>query len=382
MNLTYKYRLQTTKMDREVLVSLVESQRVLYNAALQERRDAYKMCGKSISLYDQCKSLTLCRADSLDMSGVSMHLQRGTLKRLDRAFKSFFRRVETGQTPGFPRFKSKDRFHTLEWDEYLGIRFDGNRIYSKSFARPIRVKVHRPVPENTVIKTVKIVKNHKAWYVCFDIEIIAVEKSLETNPVGIDVGIHQLAALSTGELIANNHYNKQSEQELRVANRRLARAKRGSNRRKKTKLQLQRVHAKIKNRRQTYLHQVSERLTKEFNPIVVEKLNVRGMIKNQHLSKYIADASWSTLIQMLEYKAEKAGKRVVKVDPRNTSQDCSGCGFRVKKLLSERIHTCMVCGLILDRDINAARNILNRGVPVPEEVNVSGYAERSLVNIS
>ena len=380
MNVTYKYRLLTKKCDHQRLVVLLESQRQLYNAALAERRYAYKMVGRYVSYYDQCRELTECRSAFSDMRDVPAQLQRGTLYRLDKAFKGFFRRVKAGQKPGFPRFKGRGRFHALEWAEFQGITFDGKKIKSKAFGS-IRVHLHRPLPDEYEIKDVKIVKDVKGWYVCFRACVSAVEKRNVNSSIGVDVGLESLATLSTGEKIPSLRASRKAERKLRIVNRALSRAQRGSNRRKKTKIRLQRVHAKIKNTRQTYLHQVSAKLIKEHDLIAVEKLSINNMMKNRHLSKSVADASWSTLKQMLSYKAEKAGKIFIEVDPRYTSQDCSGCGFRVKKKLSERLHICVSCGLILDRDENAARNILNKAVLSLEEPNVEGRFKRVPANI-
>ena len=196
----------------------------------------------------------------------------------------------------------------------------------------------------------------------------------------MDVGLESLAILSTGDKIPSLRASRTAERKLRIANRALSRAQRGSNRRKKAKAKLSRVHAKIKNTRQTYLHQVSAKLVQDYDLIAVEKLNVKGLAQSR-LAKSIHDASWSTLKQMLSYKAEKAGKTFIEVDPRYTSQDCSGCGCRIKKRLSDRLHVCTSCGLIMDRDENAARNILNKAVLSLGEHNVKDCLERVPTNI-
>ena len=369
MYLTYKYRLLPKAKDYVRLNALVESQRVLYNAALQERRDAWKMVRKSISLYDQQKSLTECRKEFSDMALEPIKLQRGTLNRLDKAFKSFFRRVKAGQKPGFPRFKGQGRFNTLEWIEYEGIIFRNSRIKSKAFGS-IRVHIHRPFPENAEIKTVKLIKDIKSWYVCLAVKVTpSVDRPLERF-VGIDVGLESFVTLNTGEKILSLKAARKSERKLKIAQRTLSRRKKGSRSKIKARQQVRRIYSKVKNQRKTYAHQISADLVNRFDFIAAEKLNIKGLSRG-FLSKSIHDAGWGQLLQFLDYKAEKAGILFWQVDPKYTSQICSDCGAIAKKSLSDRIHVCLDCGLVLDRDENAARNILAKGVLVLEGVNAN-----------
>ena len=370
MLLTYKYRLLTSKRDHLRLAELVEEQRQLYNAALQERIDCYDKTGASISLYDQFNSLTECRNTLPDMAAIPANLQRGTLHRLDKAFKSFFKRVKKGEKPGFPRFKGKGWYDTLEFKAFDGITLRGKWLRSKAFGS-IRVHFHRPLPDGAEIKSARIVRDLKGWYVCFSVRLPDVEKVTVQTSVGIDVGLTDLATLSTGIKIPSLRAARKAEKALRVAQRKLSRAKKGSNGRRKARESVARVHRKIKNVRDTYAHQVTARLVRDFDLIAVEDLKVKNLMKNRHLARSIADASWSDLIAKIAYKAEKAGKHLIKVDPSFTSQDCSGCGERVHKPLSQRVHRCTNCGLVVDRDENAAMNILLRGVVAPGAHNVA-----------
>ena len=368
MNLTYKYRLLTKEKDYKKLNILIEDQRHLYNDALEERIECYKKMGKGLTFYDQCGHLTEARREIDGLSEVPVNLQRGTLKRLDEAFKSFFRRCKKkGEKAGFPRFRGSGWFKTLEWDCFTGVSFNGKSLKSKAFGQ-IRVHLHRPLPENPDIRSVKLVRDSKGWSVCFSVKVNSKEeKSNVENPIGIDLGLTNFLTLSNGEKIPSLKSARKSEKKLRVAQRRLSRCKKGSNRRKKAIRKVAKVHEKIKNQRQTYAHQISARLVKEFDQIVVEDLNIKGMVKSK-LAKSINDSGWGNLLDKLEYKAEKAGIWFERVDPKYTSQDCSSCGARKKKELYERWHSCE-CGLELDRDHNAALNILaksNRGVVIPE----------------
>lgn len=370
MYLTYKYRLLTSKHDHLRLAELVEDQRQLYNAALQERIDCYDKTGTSITFYDQCRGLTECRKVLPDMQAVPANLQRGTLHRLDKAFKSFFQRVKKGVKAGFPRFKGKGWYDTLEFKEFSGLRLDGKWLRSKAFGS-IRVHFHRPLPADCPIKSAKLVRDIKGWYVCFVVDVPVAEKVAVSEAVGIDVGLKELAVLSNGDVIPSLRAAQKAEKALRVANRKLSRTKRGSKGRIKARRVVARINRKIKNQRNTYAHQVSAAVVKRFDLIAVEKLKVENMMKNRHLAKSIADASWSDLIAKIAYKAERAGKFFVQVAPHNTSQACSGCGAIVPKSLAVRTHNCPDCGLIMDRDENAAHNILNKAVVRLEGLNVA-----------
>lgn len=374
MHLTYKYRVLTKPTQARRLAELLESQRQLSNAALQERIDCYRKTGASLSYFDQCKGLTECRKALPEMAALPAQLQRGTLKRLHEAFQGFFRRVKRGQKPGFPRFRGKGWFDTLEWAEFSGITLTGNRLKSKAFGT-LRVHFHRPLPEDAATKSCKIVRDVKGWAVCFVVQVDTPEKCTVQTSVGLDVGLTDLVTLSTGEQIPTLRAVRRAERKLRVAQRHLSRCQRGSKGRHKARAREARCHAKVKNQRRTYAHQISKRLVDRFDLIAVEDLHVKGLARTR-LSKSVLDASWSTLLDLIAYKAEKAGHYLVKVDPNYTSQDCSRCEERVKKPLAQRVHQCPACGLVLDRDENAAVNILNRAVAGPGVQNVAGYGER------
>ena len=353
MNLIYKYRLLTRKKHYDILDSLLESQRGLYNDALTERRLAWKMCHKGLTKYEQFNELKDLK-DEFD--GLPVNLLRGTLSRLDKAYKNFF------NIGGFPRYRGRGRFRTLEWNEFSGITFDGKRIKSKAFGR-IRVHLHRPLPDESKIKQVKISRDSSGWYACFILEVPDIQKVEVNTSVGIDLGLQDLAILSNGERIPSLRAARKVEKKLKDIQRELARKVEGSNNRKQVKIKLSRLNEKVRNQRQTYFHQVSSSLVNKYDQIFIENLKVKEMLKSNYknLNRSIIDQSWSIFTNMLTYKAESAGKLVVKVDPKYTSQDCSGCGTRKKKELYQRWHSCE-CGLELDRDHNAALNILAKGI--------------------
>ncbi|MYH57587.1 MAG: IS200/IS605 family element transposase accessory protein TnpB [Boseongicola sp. SB0675_bin_26] len=382
MFLTMKYRLSPSRAKRRRLTKLVDDQRLLYNAALEERIDCYRKTGKSLSYFDQCKSLTECRREVPEMREFPAHLQRGTLKRLDNAFKSFYRRVKArGAKAGFPRFKGHGWFDTLEFAEFSGVTFDGKHLRSRAFGS-LRVHMHRPMQGD--VKSCKIVRDGGNWHVCFQVEVEAPPRKVVKSAVGLDVGLTRLATLSTGENIPSIKAAKRAEKELRRRQRHLARCRRGSSGRHKVREEVAACHRKVRNVRRTCAHQQSAALVANYDLIAVENLNVNGLARSRH-AKGVHDAGWSTFVAMLSYKAERAGGTLIRVDPKYTSQDCSSCGERVPKGLRERRHDCPSCGLSLDRDHNAAINILRKalgGVVIPGERNVAGCGERARGNIA
>src|SRR5258706_929537 len=382
MILTYKYRLLPTKRQHVGLLSILESQRQLYNAALEERIGFYKKTGKTRTYIDQCKGLSEWRQSDLDASATSSNLQRWTLKRLDDAFNGFFRRVKNKNgKAGFPRFRGFGWWSSFGFKELGGLRFDGKRLRFKGLPGVLKVHLHRQLPKNSEIKTCVFTKNDKGWSICLQVEVRCRPSRVSDRSIGIDVGISHLATLSTGDHIPNARIAKRSEHRLRLKQRALARCKRNSKRRQKIRRQVTRHYSKIKNTRRTYLHQVSRQLVNNYDLIAVEKLNIKGLVQGR-LAYSVYDASWGILNKMLCYKAERAGARYIEVDPKYTSQDCSKCGTRVPKALSVRVHECTSCGEVLDRDVNAARNVLHRAVVSPEVLNVIQQNKRVPRNVS
>jgi putative transposase len=372
--LTYKYRLLPTRKQHEALIAVLDSQRVLYNAALDERIDCYRKTGHGLSYIDQSKALTQCRRDIPEMATLPVNIQRGTLKRLDGAYKAFFRRAKARNGKvGFPRFRGKGWFNSFDFNEFVGIRFDGKRLRWSGMPSGLRVHLHRRMPDGKILAS-KFKRDHKGWSVCLAIRVEMPEKRIISSAVGIDVGIKTLAATSDGLLIPNPRAARRAERELRVRQRALARCKRGSNRRPKVRAQVARLHAKVANTRSTSLHQISAMLVNRYDAIVVEALNVKGLSRGI-LARDVHDASWSKLVDLISYKAARAGKYLIKVDPKYTSQICPECGSVKAKTLAERTHDC-ACGYVADRDVAAARVILSRAGMGPGFVNVAGCSER------
>jgi putative transposase len=279
------------------------------------------------------------------------------LRLLDKSFKSFFRRLKAGQKPGYPRFKGKGFFNTIAYGR-KAFRFRNGKL-NLSFIGDLKIKMSRPIEGR--IKEVIAKQEGTKWYAFISCDEIP-ERPLERtgNNIGIDVGIESFATLSDGTHIDNWKYYEAAQKKLRAAQRRVTRRKKGSSRRRKAVAVLRSIHQKTFNRRNDFQHKLSTYLIANYDLIAIENLNILGMSKG-FLAKQIHDASWASFFHMLTYKAESAGRKLVEVDPRGTSQRCT-CGETVKKDLSVRWHHCLVCGLSNHRDIVSAQIILSLGL--------------------
>jgi putative transposase len=327
----------------------------LYNAALQERRDAYQRDGLSLTYYDQANQLKAIREDGA-CALVNFSASQDVLRRVDKTFKAFFRRVKTGaEQPGYPRFTSRRRFESYTFPSYGdGCRLtDTGRLYLQGVGH-LQVKWHRPL-EGT-IKTVTVKRQAGKWFVCLSVEYVADALPVIDAGVGIDVGLTSFARLSTGETIANPRHYRKAQGQLRIAQRRVARRKRGSRNRREAVVLLQKAHAHVQNQRADFHHKTARMVVNTYGVIAVEDLHIKGLASGM-LAKSVNDAGWSAFISKLAYKAAEAGRKLVKVNPRGTSQTCL-CGAPVPKTLSQRWHQCEACGLSTARDHVSAQLIL------------------------
>ena len=359
MKTAYKFRMYPNKHQEALLDAILETCRHLYNIALADRKNSYELEGISRSYEDQATILTLEKKDNPNLKAVFSQVQQDVLRRLDKSFRAFFRRVKAGENPGYPRFKGKGWYKSFTYPQ-MGFNLDGSKL-ALSKIGSIRIFKHCEVEGK--IKTCTIKKDHLGhWYAVLVTEIEDVPQVEPKIAVGVDVGLKSLVALSTGETIQYPRYYVQAEQKLAVAQRNLSRKKKGSSNRRKARIKVARLHQKIQNHRDEFLHQVSRKLVDSADLIVFDKLNISGMLKNHHLAKHIQDHTWGKLIQFTQSKAAMAGKIVELVDARYTSQKCSECGIIVPKTLAVRVHRCPNCGLELDRDINASLNIVTLGL--------------------
>lgn len=380
--LTYRYKLLPKRNQYEALERLLEDQRQLYNAALEERISAWRLARKSITRFDQMKSLAIWRGFDEEAASVPSNLQRWTIVHVDRAFAGFFQRVKTRNgRAGFPRFRSRSRWRSFGFSEFSGIRLTGNRLRFKGMPGGLRLHLHRQMPSATKVLSCVFRKDPEGWHVSLQVKVAKAPRRSLSRGVGIDPGLETLLTLSDGTVHENLRPLRKLQSSIRCRSRALARCKRGSNRRKKIRRCLARLHLKARNARSTHLHQVSASIVQTYDFIALEDTNVKGLSRGM-LAGSFSDAAHSILRSHLRYKAERAGALLVMVDPRNTSQICSGCDAHVPKELSERVHRCPGCGLRMSRDMNAARTILARAVVGPGLVNVAHQGKRRAGKIS
>jgi len=360
MKTAYKFRMYPNRQQEAMLDLTLETCRHLYNLALADRKNAYEVEGISRTYEDQAAMLTEERNGG-NFKGVYAHCLQDVLRRLDKSFKAFFRRVKSGEKPGFPRFKGIGWYKSFTYpDSETGYKVNGLKL-TLSKIGSIRIFKHREIEGK--IKTCNIKKNLLGhWYAVLVAEIDDISLVESKTAIGVDVGLKSLVALSTGETIQYPRYYIHKERKLAMAQRDLSKKKRGSNNRQKAKIKVARLHKKIQDHRDEFLHQVSRKLVDSADLIVFENLNISGMLKNRHLAKHIQDHAWGKLIQFTQSKAAKAGKVVELVDARYTTQMCSQCGIMVPKTLADRVHNCPNCGLEMDRDINASLNIRTLGL--------------------
>ncbi len=357
MRKAYKFRLypkreQVVSLDRTLMLC-----RHLYNAGLEQRITAYER-GHKLSFSKQANELPNLKAELPEYNDVYSQVLQDTLRRLDKAYANFFRRVKQREKPGFPRFKSANRFKSITYPQ-AGFEILTNGHLELSKVGTIRMFRHREIQGN--IKTCTIKRDAVGdWYAVFVTELPDVQPKEIKTAIGVDVGLEKLAMLSTGESIEPPKFLRASEEHIKIIQREVSRKKKGSNNRRKCVKRLAKAHRRVERQRDDFLHKVSKQLSEKADAIVFENLNIKEMQKNHHLAKSISDASWGKLIQYTTYKAEDAGRSVVLVNPNGTSQICSRCGTTVSKSLSERVHACPTCGFSVDRDLNASFNILQR----------------------
>jgi len=363
MRMTYKYRLYPTKAQRRQLDQALELCRWVYNETLATRKNAYKQRGERLSFYDTKRMLPAWKAERPDLKQVHSQVLQDVTMRVDLAFQAFFRRVKAGEKPGYPRFKGKGWYDSLTYPQYgNGVKLDGDRL-TLSKIGTVRVKLHRPIVGT--IKTVTICRDSVGnWYACFSCELEPSPLPPSHEVVGIDLGLKTFATLSNGESIPRQRWMKRDEKDIARLQRKKEKLPKGSAERRKVIRALCHAYRRANNRRNDFAHQESRKLINRFGLIVFENLDIQEMLSNGNrvVNRNIADVAWGRFVQFSAYKAESAGRAVVLVNPRGTTQQCSGCGEIVPKDLSVRVHDCPHCGLKLDRDLNAALNILARGL--------------------
>jgi len=367
MRRAFKYRLSGNLQAFQKADGWLKLCHDLYNSALAERIYAYKGQRVNVSLYSQIKELPELKVAFPEYGNVGSQVLSDVIERVDRAYKAFFRRVKNKRgKAGFPRFKGADRYDSFTLKQ-SGWRLDGKYLSIKKVGR-FKLRLSRPI--DGVIKTVTIRKNATGkWYVCFSCDNVPQKRLPESDKaVGIDVGIKSFSVDSDGNSVDNPVYFRQSERLLRVRQRTLSRRAKGSQGRRDARILVAKAHEKVRNQRNDFLHKVANHYINNYGTICVEDLNIKGMVRNHNLAKSISDGSWGTLIGLLDYKAEGAGRTLIRI-PRfePSSKTCSECGAVNKDLtLSDRQWVCQSCGVLHDRDYNAAKNIRRAGQTLQE----------------
>jgi putative transposase len=385
MRRAYVFRLRPTARQHVALAACVEAHRELYNAALQERRDAWAHSKTRINYGDQSAQLTGIRAARPDQAVWSFSSQQATLRRLNKAFGGFFRRVKAGQTPGYPRFKGKARFDSVEWPkDGDGARWlpEAKRVYLQGIGQ---VNVHRHRQVQGRVKTIQVKRQGRRWMLVLSCE------GVPTNPLpatgrqgGIDVGIVRYATLSDGTGVDNPRWGRAAGDRLAAAQQRLARAKRRSKNRERRRETVGARHRKIANQRKDFHHKQARALVERYDLLVVEDLQIANMLRrvkpvpDPHnpgqylpngaaaktgLSRSISDAGWGRFVSILRAKAEDAGRTWIEVDPRHTSDGCENCGYAAaENRVTQAEFECHRCTHRAPADEHAARNILRAGL--------------------
>jgi len=375
MKRTYKFRLYPTTQQKVTLTQWLTTCRILYNNVLAERKIAWETHQKSVTYYEQANQLKIDKQTNQFLKAVHSQVLQDVLRRLDKTFKHFFKRVKKGEKAGYPRFKGKYRYDSFTYPQ-SGFVLDKKKkklLLSKIGAIPI--KLHRPIPSEGVIKTCTIKHDVDHWYACFSVELPDPDPQMRKeirNAIGVDVGLKSLLTLHNGATIANPRWFRNSEKKVAKEQRRQARKKKGSNNRHKQNRKVARAHRKIRHQRKDFHHKLSRKLVDSYDLIVYENLMITNMVKNRHVAKSISDAGWGQLMCFTEYKAEEAGTLVEYVSAYNTTQLCSRCGKVVPKTLATRIHRCPYCGLVLARDHNSAISVLHRSTYAMESHSSSG----------
>ena len=356
---SFQYRLRLTKKQASKLQKMLEECRWLYNELLSQRILAYEELGISLSKYEQSMLIPFLKGERLGLVNVHSQVLQNVVDRLDKSFQAFFRRCKTGEKPGFPRFRGMHRYNSFCFPQ-SGFSIVSN-VLKLSKVGSLRIKMHRPIEGE--VKTCTLRKCASGvWEVSFSCIVHAKPLPAKEEAIGIDVGLEHFATLSNGQEIPNPRFFKQGEKALSKAQRKLSKLKIGTKERRKQGKAVAKIHEHIRNQRKDFCHKESKKLIDQYQYICIEDLNIKNMIDGSYLAKSITDASWNQFRQFLIYKAEDAGRKVGLTNPAYTSQDCSKCGFRKEKKLSERKHICLQCGYESTRDLNAAENILALGL--------------------
>ena len=359
----YKFRFYPTSEQEMILAKTFGCARFAYNYMLRLRTDAWMQRQERIGYHETSAALTALKKqpEYAWLNEVSSVPVQQALRHLQTAFNNFF-----AKRARYPQFKRKDGPQAAEYTT-SAFKWDGRSLKLAKMSEPLAVRWSRQIPKAAKVTTVTVSKDSAGrYFVSLLCDDVVAKKPAVDCKIGVDLGLTHFAILSTGEKIAAPNTFRKNEAKLAKLQRRLAKKTKGSNRRRKAKLKVAKLHAKIADSRRDFLHKLSTRLINENQVIAVESLSVSNMQKNRCLSKSIADASWSEFLRQLEYKTKWYGRELVGIDKwYPSSKRCSDCGYTMPKMpLNVRQWTCPECGSIHDRDVNAARNVLAAGLAV------------------
>lgn len=356
----FEYRLFPTKKQAAQLESQLAECRWLYNHLLEQRKTAYDEQKKSLSLYTQQKTYPKLKKARPSLKIVHSQVLQNVAVRLDLAFQGFFRRLKAREKPGFPRFRGANRYNSMSFPQVPGgCALQGHHLRLFKIGL-VKIKLHRLLEGKMKTCTVRRSSTGK-WYATFACQVTAKPLRESQEQVGIDVGLESFAHFSNDERIENPRFFRRDEKQLAKAQRRLNAEEKGTPARALHRQVVARIHERVKWRRKDFAHQQARKIVNRYGFICVEDLHVNWMLRNHCLAKSITDAAWTQFFDLLQSKAEDAGRSLVKVTPAYTSQDCSRCGHRQAMSLSQRWFVCPCCYLEISRDLNAALNILALG---------------------
>ncbi len=378
----YKFRAYPSKAQEAALNETLAVCRLVYNSMVHERTALHEQGMKAPTFYTQVPALARWKKDHPELKTVYSQVLQNVGRRVELAFQSFFRRVKAGETPGYPRLKGRGQYDSFTYAQ-SGFKVSQSSVWLSLQGKQVQVKakIHRAIVG--IVKTCTVRRHGSKWFVCFSVEQEDDFLPPCMESIGLDAGLNSFLALSNGEFVNNPRFFRHDEKALAKSGRNQAKMPKRSQSRKKANKVLSRIHERIRNRRHDFVHQTARRLVNRYGMIAVEKLRVKNMSKSpapkpdpntegqflpngasrkSGLNKSILDASWSLFRSVLTQKAESAAREVIAVNPAYTSQDCHTCGYRAKKKLSDRWHFCPKCSASLDRDTNAAINILNLAI--------------------
>ncbi|AOY81844.1 transposase [Moorena producens JHB] len=391
MRTAYQYRLRLTKLQVMEIERWLDMLRHQYNYLLADRFSWYEQNRCSINscplichlpelrnnpnYFSQKKTLPQLKKDRHWYKAIHANVLQDCVKKVDLAFKRFIKGDSNGKRSGKPRFKSKNRYKSLTFSAFSKNPIQGNRLNLPKFGW-VKMVYHRPIPDGFRIQTATVTRKADGYYVTLSLlddtvpEVLPIEQV--SNPVGIDMGLKSFLTKSDGTEVQIPQYYRKAQKRLKKIQKAVSRSKKGSNNRKKAVVKLGKAHKKVADTRKDFHFKTAKGLLDDHDLIAHEKLNIKGLAKTK-MAKSVLDAGWGQFLSILSTKAVRvawptainAGLVTIAVNPRNTSQNCSNCGQKVPKELKDRIHSCPHCGYIEDRDVNAARNILNLAVGHP-----------------